>query len=341
MSAIPARTFPSTAGRRAHRHRRPMSCWRPLLTAFVAMGVAGCASSGTNDGPAVSVTGNVDSASRFTVDGLSTFPQITQAVSYLAGTSPQSHRYAGPTLWSVLDDTGIQLNPSVRNDVLNRYVLATGSDGYRVAYALGEISPDFGNRPDLIAIREITGGVPALLANDGHFRITSPGDVKGGRYVSQLDRLEVRTSGSGVTGIGGGASSSLSVSGDAALRPGSFDRTALAALPQTMLSAGGKAYTGVSLWSFVNSTIGLNVRASVKNDGLGVLIVLTGSDGYKVIVSEGEVDPSFGNQPALLALQVDGQPLGSSGFARLVMPNDVKAGRWVSNLIAVEILRVP
>jgi hypothetical protein len=40
------------------------------------------------------------------------------------------------------------VNPN-KNDVLNRYVLATGSDGYKVVFSLGELNPNFGNRPDL------------------------------------------------------------------------------------------------------------------------------------------------------------------------------------------------
>lgn len=53
----------------------------------------------------------------------------------------------------------------------------------------------------------------------------------------------------------------------------------------------------------------------------------------------GELDPAFGHQPDLIAYEFNGQGLGSQGFARLVVPGDDKAGRYVSNLISLEVFR--
>lgn len=66
-------------------------------------------------------------------------------------------------------------------------------------------------------------------------------------------------------------------------------------------------------------------------------VLATGSDGYKAVFSLGEIDPGFGKQPGLIAYAVDGAPLTGNGFARVVVPSDVKAGRYVSNLIAIEV----
>jgi hypothetical protein len=55
------------------------------------------------------------------------------------------------------------------------------------------------------------------------------------------------------------------------------------------------------------------------------------------VFSLGELDPGFGNQPDLIAYSADGALLGSKGFARLVVPNDVKSGRWVSNVLSLEV----
>lgn len=46
-------------------------------------------------------------------------------------------------------------------------------------------------------------------------------------------------------------------------------------------------------------------------------------------------------QPDLIAYQVNGADLRTAGFARTVVPNDVKAGRWVSNLISLEVFKAP
>jgi hypothetical protein len=54
----------------------------------------------------------------------------------------------------------------------------------------------------------------------------------------------------------------------------------------------------------------------------------------------GELHPAFGNQPALLALTRNGDPLDRAGFAPLVVPNDALRGRRVSNLATLQVLRV-
>ncbi|OLM33014.1 hypothetical protein Ae717Ps2_3910 [Pseudonocardia sp. Ae717_Ps2] len=75
-----------------------------------------------------------------------------------------------------------------KNDLLSFGVLAVGADGYRALVSYGEASPDFGNRGLLVALTE--DGKP--LAQP---RLAVPGDVKGGRYVSDLVQLRVvRTS---------------------------------------------------------------------------------------------------------------------------------------------------
>jgi hypothetical protein len=93
------------------------------------------------------------------------------------------------SLWTLLTDAGIVTNPAIKNDILNYYVLATGSDGYEAIFSLGELDPMFGGTglPDLIAYA-VNGGP---LGPDGFARVVVPGDNFGGRYVSNLVSLEV------------------------------------------------------------------------------------------------------------------------------------------------------
>ena len=49
------------------------------------------------------------------------------------------------------------LDPSIKNDLLRFGVVATGSDGYRAFISLGEIAPQFGNQPDLVAYADKEG----------------------------------------------------------------------------------------------------------------------------------------------------------------------------------------
>ncbi|MCY1288921.1 hypothetical protein D9M70_379860 [compost metagenome] len=166
--------------------------------------------------------------------------------------------------------------------------------------------------------------------------MTAPGDVKGGRYVSGLVKLEVRTAASTAAATGGGPSTQFQLRG-AVTRPATFDLAALQALPAVTRTVGANTYTGVSLWDLINAA-GIQTAAAVKNDLLGFYLVATGSDGYRAVISLAEISPDFGNQPDIVAYAMNGAPLTANGFARLVIPNDTKAGRYVSNLVALDVV---
>ena len=55
------------------------------------------------------------------------------------------------------------------------------------------------------------------------------------------------------------------------------------------------------------------------------------SDGYRAIVSWGEIDPSYEAKQVLLALTEDGVPLGPRELV-LVVPGDAFGGRYVSGV---------
>jgi DMSO/TMAO reductase YedYZ molybdopterin-dependent catalytic subunit len=310
------------------------------LTARLAAGLATLLScvAATAAGPSASlvVSGAVDRPTVYTAAALQALPRLTQTDTFASGSSPQTHTWTGPTLWNVVAATGVQTLPGVKNDILNRYVLATGTDGYRVVYSLGELDPAFGNRADLVATQETLDGKTAPLAGDGFARTTAPGDARGGRYVSNLASLTVRPSASTVAATDGGTSTRFDVS-DGVVHASTFDLAALKALPAITETVGGTTWIGVSLWDLLDTTSGVATDPAVKNDILDKYVVATGSDGYKALISMGEIDPAFGHQPDLIAYEANGQLLDSSGFARLIVPGDAKAGRYVSNLINLQV----
>ncbi len=69
-----------------------------------------------------------------------------------------------------------------------------------------------------------------------------------------------------------------------------------------------------------------------KNGLLRLGVVAVGSDGYSVLITGGEIAPTFGHIQVLVAYAVNRQPLSGDGFARLVVPGDQAMGRFVSNL---------
>jgi len=289
----------------------------------------------------IAIGGNVERPWSPTIADLEQRPARTQTVTYSSGSGSQTRTYTGASLWSLLEDAGIKTDPDAKNDVLRKYVLANAADGYRVVFSTGELKPDLGNRASIVAYAETRDGTSASLPDgDGPFRLTAPGDGKGGRYVSMATSVEVRPSGSTRTGTGGGTAPSFAISG-AVQHGASFDLAALQALPAVSRAVGTAVYTGVDLWHLLNDVAGLKTASGAKNPTLGMYVVATGSDGYQALLSMAEIDPGFGANQALVAYEVDGQPLDRNGMARLVLPGDVRASRAVSNLIDLQVFEAP
>lgn len=132
-------------------------------------------------------------------------------------------------------------------------------------------------------------------------------------------------------------SPSFTISG-AVGRRATFDLAALQALPTVTQSVGSNSYTGVNLWTLLNdASVGLRPDTAVRNPVLSMYAVVVGSDGYRAVVSLAEIAPESGNRVALVAYSLNGAPLGRNGMARLVMAGDVKPGRSVARLAAIEI----
>ncbi len=276
-----------------------------------------------------------------------TIPVTTKSVTYTAAGVPVSDSYTGTTLWNLLADAGGVTTTTAKNDILSKYVIATGSDGYRAVFSLGEIDPMFGHQPILVAYAD-TAGQLGPKGSDGLAHTVVPGDISGGRYVSDLVSLQVvglpEPSPAGAGGISPQATLSGAVADPMIVTPAT-----LAALHQcttgtaTYLAGPSPTtdtYTGVSLWTLIQDA-GLLTDPAIKNDLLGFAVVATGSDGYRAVISLGEIDPMFGHQPDLVAYaDTKGQlgPSGSDGALRLVVPGDLAGGRYVSNLVSLQVI---
>jgi DMSO/TMAO reductase YedYZ molybdopterin-dependent catalytic subunit len=129
--------------------------------------------------------------------------------------------------------------------------------------------------------------------------------------------------------------------------PTSFDIRKLQALPPvnqnvTYFSAGSvvsQSFTGALLWDLLQS-VGIKLDSTIKNDILHQIVIVTGSDGYETVFGAGEIAPNFGGDQILVAYGVNGQTLGSDGFARIVAPGDKQGGRFVSNIAKIEVRNI-
>lgn len=131
------------------------------------------------------LTGEVSAEGTFGLADLQALPTQELEVTFTSRGEPQTHRYTGVLLYDLLEGAAPALDEDVNNDALRFYVRVAATDGYVATVSWGEIDPDFGNQPVLVAYEE--DGEP--LAEDGMARLVVPGDERGGRYVSNMSSI--------------------------------------------------------------------------------------------------------------------------------------------------------
>lgn len=104
----------------------------------------------------------------------------TVDVTFQSGGEAEDHTFTGVLLIDLLNHAGVPAGPDERNPLLKYYVVVTANDGYQVVFSGGELDPNFGNVPIMIAWEQ--DGAP-VTGEDGPVRIAAPGDLRGGRYV--------------------------------------------------------------------------------------------------------------------------------------------------------------
>ncbi|WP_238625282.1 molybdate ABC transporter substrate-binding protein [Aggregatilinea lenta] len=95
-----------------------------------------------------------------------------------------STTYTGVLLTSLFGDAQVNFNADVKNDKLSMYIVATGADGYQAVISWGEIDPDFGAQPVMVAYDE--AGAETSLT------LVVPGDAGDSRTVHDLVSLSLR-----------------------------------------------------------------------------------------------------------------------------------------------------
>ena len=98
-----------------------------------------------------------------------------------------------------------------------------------------------------------------------------------------------------------------------------------------------ETYTGVLLMDLL-AHLGVPHGKDLHGKALAEYVVATGSDGYKVVLALGEIDPEFHPGQVLVADSMDGKPLGpQTGPLRLIVSEDKRPARSVRNLVSIEI----
>ena len=119
----------------------------------------------------------------------------------------------------------------------------------------------------------------------------------------------------------------------------------LKALPHSSLtvlnghSHSSETYSGVPLTTLL-AKVGLPQGSDIKGPQFLIGIVAEGTDGYKVLYSLAETDPTFHTGDVLVADSLDGKSIEDAGKFKLVSSEDKRPARWVRNLKAISAVKV-
>jgi DMSO/TMAO reductase YedYZ molybdopterin-dependent catalytic subunit len=139
------------------------------------------------------------------------------------------------------------------------------------------------------------------------------------------------------------AATSFQVTG-AVKQPLTLSAEDLAKMPRATVKATSNGmetvYDGVWLFEILKKA-GVPQGGELRGKALASYVLAEAQDGYQVLFSLGELNPSFIDNQILLADTANGKPLfGAQGRFRLVVPHDKPVARSVRMLTKIEVVQV-
>jgi DMSO/TMAO reductase YedYZ molybdopterin-dependent catalytic subunit len=162
------------------------------VSAFVALPLGATSQTASPDSaaaPPLLVKGAVKQELRLALNDLKSMPRTKVTAK---GHDGSTHEYEGVTLASLLTKASAPQAGDLRGKSMSLCVVAEGSDGYRAAFSLAELDPDFANESVLVAD---TADGEDLGLDQGPLRLVVPGDKRQGRWVRQLKSLSIVNAG--------------------------------------------------------------------------------------------------------------------------------------------------
>jgi len=302
---------------------------------------------------AYTVSGYVNNPGKYSTTGsLWDVLQGPDAVSF-PNTAPYEYPcYNETTVPCItLPNPAYDLNNTNHNMVDSNYVVVTGEDGSRALYSVGELDPKFAP-----ASSEVT------LTCDKHGRCDVAGEGRAVHHVSNIDVVHAVTT-VHLNGTVNGVSfpfthfySPLIVVSGEGITPRTYNLADLRAMKQETFNASSSTTNTQGIWA--GPTLASLLEASgVDTKDMDSYIIVQATDSYAAVLSMYEATQNPSGSYALLAISgfqldsttgnFDKQTINNcecstdsdNGFARLILPNDTVAGRWVSNVAQIVVYK--
>jgi DMSO/TMAO reductase YedYZ molybdopterin-dependent catalytic subunit len=141
------------------------------------------AGSAAAQSPSLTLDGKVKQPRHFALDDLKKLPVQHADVTYQTDRGPVTANFTGVLLWSLIEAAG-GLDDSEKNAAVRHAIRVTAKDGYVMVTSTGEIEPELGGKPALVAYER--DGKPL-----DDFRIVMPGDKHGARNVRDVVTITI------------------------------------------------------------------------------------------------------------------------------------------------------
>jgi len=98
------------------------------------------------------------------------------------------------------------------------------------------------------------------------------------------------------------------------------------------------SFEGVALKSVLEKA-GVGFGDLLKGKRLASCLLVSGADGFQVVIVLPELDPSFTDKQVVLAFLQEGKPLSASdGPFRIMIPDEKRMSRWVKQVTTLKIV---
>jgi DMSO/TMAO reductase YedYZ molybdopterin-dependent catalytic subunit len=132
------------------------------------------------------ITGNVTTPQTLTIADLKKMPR--KSLSVVNPHDKKNESYEGVLLEELLHQAGVAQGEKLRGTAMATYVVAEGSDGYRVIFSLAEL--DSGMLDSEVIVADTLDGKP-IAPEVGPLRIVAPHEKRPARWVRMLTTITV------------------------------------------------------------------------------------------------------------------------------------------------------
>ncbi|HEX7435124.1 MAG TPA: hypothetical protein VF308_00310 [Caldimonas sp.] len=159
-----------------------------LVAALIGCGAASGQSGATVEAPLLRVELADGAARTFTRTDLERIPAESAEARLRDG---QAFTVTGVSVTTLLELAGLDLGANLGGAaVVGHALVARAADGYVAVFGLAEVDPHFGRAPLMVVWKNADGS--ALRPGVGPVQLINAGESRSGRWVRQLEVLEVK-----------------------------------------------------------------------------------------------------------------------------------------------------